>query len=173
MGGSVSAKVILRHMISDTVTSTWSGRVRTITYMLSSVELPRPAQGAETFRLICPTCNGDLLIELRDKRRTDRGRVVRYLVATVCLLVLVASAGYALQVGGRTLPEGTSGPALFPISVVAAFVTFVATPTLFIAGWCHRGVKLIAGPKPRRGHRVGATDLPRSRPEDGRTAAGA
>ncbi|WP_265737480.1 hypothetical protein [Actinacidiphila soli] len=39
------------------------------------------------------------------------------------------------------------------------FLTFVATPTLFLKGWSHGGVKLVYSPKPRSTHRVHATDV--------------
>jgi hypothetical protein len=61
---------------------------------------------------------------------------------------------YAVHEGGKTLPEGQSLPTLFPVSVVAVFVTFVAAPTFYVYGRNYDGVSMLDAPKPRRGHRI-------------------
>lgn len=165
MGGSGTAKVVLSHVLSDTVKTTWSGSwTRTIKYQIHSVETPRPAHGSTPFRLNCPTCEGELLIELLNQKQTDGARIRRFVASAVCLILFVVSLGYAVHVGGQTLPEGASLSPLFPISVLTVFASFVAGPTLFFAGKYFGGVKMVEAPKPRKGHRIGASDARRTKP---------
>ncbi|SER02503.1 hypothetical protein SAMN04487983_1010143 [Streptomyces sp. yr375] len=150
-----TVQVAVRHILSDQVSGgIFRPRTRTITWRDSPFRVRRPQSGRHTVELTCPVCDTSLLAEVADQARTRRTAVLCLVLAAVCAVVLVAALGYAFHEGGRTLPEGQSLPVLFPVSVIAVFVTFVAGPVLYLAGRNHNGVSLLGPWRERRVHQI-------------------
>lgn len=141
----------MRHILSDKVTG-FLVRTRHITWKDSVFRVRRPQSGKQTVELTCPVCDASLLAEVRTEARTHRTRTVLRVLLALCVVVFFAAFAYAVHEGGRTLPEGQSLPALFPVSIVAIAVSFVSAPALFIHGRVYNGVSLLDAPKPRRLH---------------------
>ncbi|WP_046734051.1 hypothetical protein [Streptomyces humi] len=146
-----TVEVAVRHILSDKVTG-FLVRTRSITWKDNVFRVRRPGTGKQTVELTCPVCDASLLAEVRTEARARRTRIVLRVLAALCLVVFFAALAYAVHEGGRTLPEGQSLPTLFPISIVAVFVTFAVTPALFIHSRVYNGVSLLDAPKPRRRH---------------------
>ncbi|MEV6193708.1 hypothetical protein AB0M19_15095 [Streptomyces sp. NPDC051920] len=148
-----TVEVAVRHILSDRTTG-FLTRTRRITWKDSLYRMRRPTSGTQSVELICPVCDASLLAEVRTEARTRRTSAVLLVLAALSVIVFVAAFGYAVHEGGRTLPEGQSLPAVFPVSIVAVFVTFVAAPVLFARGRRYNGVTLLDAPKPRRRHGI-------------------
>jgi hypothetical protein len=148
-----TVQVAVRHILSDRTTG-FLTRTRRITWRDNLYRVRRPQSGKQTVELTCPECDASLLAEVRDEARTRRTAAILVVLAAVCAVVFFAAFAYAVHEGGKTLPEGQSLPALFPVSVVAIFVTFVATPVLFSAGRRYNGVSMLDAPAPRRAHGI-------------------
>ncbi|MEU2425052.1 hypothetical protein ABZ619_29230 [Streptomyces sp. NPDC007851] len=146
-----TVEVGVRHILSDKVTG-FLVRTRSITWKDNVFRVRRPQAGKQTVELTCPVCDASLLAEVRTEARARRTRIVLRILAALSLIVFFAALAYAVHEGGRTLPEGQSLPALFPVSVVAVFVTFAVTPALFIHSRVYNGVSLLDAPEPRRRH---------------------
>ncbi|MEV6019034.1 MULTISPECIES: hypothetical protein [unclassified Streptomyces] len=148
-----TVEVAVRHILSDRTTG-FLTRTRTITWKDGVFRVRRPASGKQSVELICPVCDASLLAEVRTEARARRTGAVLLVLAALSAVVFVAACAYAFHEGGRTLPEGQSLPALFPVSVVSIFVTFVAAPVLLLRGRRHNGVTMLDAPKPRRRHAI-------------------
>ncbi|MEU2777407.1 hypothetical protein ABZ646_32065 [Streptomyces sp. NPDC007162] len=148
-----TVEVAVRHILSDKVTG-FLVRTRTMIWKDNVFRVRRPQAGKQTVELTCPVCDASLLAEVRTEARARRTRIVLRTLAALCAIVFFAALGYVVHEGGKTLPEGQSLPTLFPVSVVAAFVTFAVTPALFINSRVYNGVSLLDAPKPRRRHAV-------------------
>ncbi|MEV6943989.1 hypothetical protein AB0N07_18685 [Streptomyces sp. NPDC051172] len=148
-----TVQVAVRHILSDRTTG-FLTRTRRITWRDSLYRVRRPPSGKQTVELTCPQCDASLLAEVRDEARTRRTATILLALAALSVLVFFLAFGYAIHEGGRTLPEGQSLPVLFPVSVVSIFVTFVATPVLFLRGRRYNGVSMLDAPKPRRIHGI-------------------
>lgn len=155
MNSAGTVQVAVRHILSDKVSGgVVRPRTRTVTWSDGVYQVRRPAEGRESVELDCPRCSASLLAEVRDASRTRLVRRVSLALAGLCAVLFVCALAYAVHEGGRTLPEGESLPALFPVSIVAVFVTFAAAPTLFLRGRLYNGVTLLDAPKPRRQHQL-------------------
>lgn len=150
-----TAEVAVRHILSDKVTGgILTPKTRTITWTSAHYTVERPPSGKRTVELTCTECSASLLAEVRDQATTRTLAAVMRVIGIVCAVVFFAALAYAIHEGGKTLPEGQSLPVLFPISVVAVVVTFVAGPTFYIHGRNYNGVSMLDAPKPRRGHQI-------------------
>jgi hypothetical protein len=155
MNAAGTVQVAVRHILSDKLSGgVIRPRTRTITWADGHYVVKRPASGKHTVELTCPECSASLLAQVRDHSWTRRVVTVYRVLAVLCVVLFFAAFAYAVQEGGKTLPEGQSLPTLFPISVVTIFVTFVACPTLFVLGGIYNGVSLLDAPKPRRTHQI-------------------
>jgi hypothetical protein len=168
VGGTMStpgtAEVAVRHILSDKVTGgVIRPKTRTITWTDAHYTVKRPPSGKHTVELNCTECSASLLAEVRDKSTTRTLAAVMRVIGIVCAVVFFAALAYAIHEGGKTLPEGQSLPVLFPISVVAIVVTFVAGPTFYVHGRNYNGVSMLDAPKPRRGHQIRPVRVGRSR----------
>lgn len=144
MNSAGTVQVAVRHTISDQVSGgVITPKTRTVTWSDSMFRITRPATGKHTVELDCPRCSASLLAQVRAEAWTRGVRTVQLVLAAVCLVLFVSALVYAVHEGGRTLPEGESSPALFPISIVAVFVTFVAAPLLYVRGRSYNGVSLL------------------------------
>ncbi|WP_406476453.1 hypothetical protein [Streptomyces sp. NBC_01615] len=146
-------QVALRHIVSDQV----SGGVvrpatRSISWRDSRFQVRRPQTGKQNVELTCPVCETALVAEVHAESRTRRAAAVYLVLAALSVIVLVAALAYAVHQGGKTLPEGQSYPALFPFSILAIFVTFVAAPLFYLRGRRHNGVSLLNAPMFRGKH---------------------
>ncbi|MEU3333584.1 hypothetical protein ACWCQ1_13305 [Streptomyces sp. NPDC002144] len=146
-----TVEVAVRHILSDKVTG-FLVRTRHITWKDSVFRVRRPQSGKQSVELTCPVCDASLLAEVRTEARTLRTRTILLVLFVVCVIVFFAAFAYAVHEGGRTLPEGQSLPILFPVSIVAIAVSFVAAPVLFLQGRAYNGVSLLDAPRPRRLH---------------------
>ncbi|MET7486855.1 hypothetical protein [Streptomyces sp. NPDC005538] len=155
MNTAGTAQVEVRHILSDKVTGgVLKPRTRTITWAAARYVVKRPPSGKHTVDLTCTECSASLLAEVRNASSTRTIATVLRVIAALCLVTFVAALAYVVHEGGKTLPEGQSLPVLFPISVVAVIVTFVAAPTLHFRGRYYNGVSMLDAPKPRRRHRI-------------------
>ncbi|MCS0600385.1 hypothetical protein NX794_03940 [Streptomyces sp. LP11] len=148
-----TVEVAVRHILSDRVTGILV-RTRRTTWRDSLYRVRRPQTGKQTVELTCPVCDASLLAEVRTEERTRRTKLVLRVLAALSAIVFFAAFAYAVHEGGRTLPEGQSLPLLFPVSVVAICVMFIAAPTFFVRGRAYNGVSLLDAPKPRRVHGI-------------------
>lgn len=155
MASAGSALVTIRHILSDRLTG-WLVTTRTTVWSDSVVRIPRPQTGRRTVELECPRCSASLLAQVRDEGSTRRLSAMWRILGLVCLPLFVCALVYVVHQGGKTLPEGQSLPVLFPIGVIAVFVTFVAGPTMYVHGRRYNGVSLLDAPKPRRQHHLRA-----------------
>ncbi|WP_405952625.1 hypothetical protein OG588_46790 [Streptomyces prunicolor] len=164
MSTAGTAEVDVRHVLSDKVTGgILKPKTRTITWTSAHYTVKRPPSGKHTVELTCTECSASLLAEVRDQATTRTLAAVMRVIGIVCAVVFFAALAYAIHEGGKTLPEGQSLPALFPISVVAVFVTFVAGPTFYVNGRNYNGVSMLDAPKPRRRHQIRPVRAGRSR----------
>ncbi|MFD4555442.1 hypothetical protein ACFWP5_14175 [Streptomyces sp. NPDC058469] len=155
MNTAGTVQVAVRHILSDKVSGgVVRPRTRTISWSGAHYVVERPLSGKRTVELTCPECSASLLAEVRDRSSTRTRATVSLVIAVLCLFVFVAAFAYAIHEGGKTLPEGQSLPALFSISIIAVFVTFVAGPTFYVHSRNYNGVSMLDGPKPRRGHQI-------------------
>lgn len=155
MNTAGTAQVAVRHILSDKIAGgVLKPRTRTVTWTSARYAVKRPPSGKHTVELTCPECSASLLAEVRDHSSTRTRATVSLVIAILCLVAFIAAFAYAIHEGGKTLPEGQSLPALFSISVVAIFVTFVAGPTFYIHSRNYNGVSMLDAPKPRRGHQI-------------------
>ncbi|MFF0160079.1 hypothetical protein ACFYRY_21465 [Streptomyces sp. NPDC005263] len=150
---SGTVQVAVRHILSDRTTGVVT-RTRTIKWRDTDYRVRRPATGKQSVELTCSVCEASLLAEVRDEGRTRRASAAHLILAALCAVIFVASLVYAVHQGGKTLPEGESSPALFPVSIIAIFVMFVAAPVLYVRGRAYNGVSMLDAPKPRRGHAI-------------------
>ncbi|MGY4977609.1 hypothetical protein ACWCYL_10655 [Streptomyces sp. 900105755] len=148
-----TVEVAVRHILSDKVTG-FLVRTRRITWKDGVFRVRRPQSGKQTVELTCPVCDASLLAEVRTEARARRTRAVFGVLAALCAIAFLTALAYAVHEGGRTLPEGQSLPALFPVSVVSVFVTFAVTPALAIRSRVYNGVSLLDAPTPRRRHAI-------------------
>ena len=148
-----TAEFAVRHILSDKVTG-FLVRTRRITWRDSIFRVRRPQAGKQTVEVTCPVCDASLLAEVRTEARTRRTSVILLTLAALCLLVLLTAFPYVVHEGGKTLPEGQSLPALFPISVGAIVLAIAVGPALFLQGRAYNGVTLLDAPKPRRIHGI-------------------
>lgn len=148
-----TVQVAVRHILSDRTTGVIT-RTRRITWRDSLYRVRRPKSGKETVELTCTVCEASLLAEVNDEARTRRTTTVLLVLAALSVVVFLMALGYVVHEGGKTLPEGQSLPALFPVSVVSIFVTFVTAFVFLGRGLRHNGVSMLAAPKPRRLHRI-------------------
>ena len=148
-----TVQVAVRHILSDKTTGVFT-RTRRITWKDSHYRVRRPHSGKHTVELTCPVCEASLLAEVRDEARTRRTATILLILAAVCTVVFFVAFGYAINEGGKTLPEGQSLPTLFPISIASIFVTIAVTPMLFLQGRRYNGVSMLDAPKPRRLHGI-------------------
>jgi hypothetical protein len=164
MNTAGTAEVAVRHILSDKVTGgVLKPKTRTITWTDAHYVVKRPPSGKHTVELTCTECSASLLAEVRDRSTTRTLAAVMRVIGIVCAVVFFAALAYAFHEGGKTLPEGQSLPVLFPISVVAIFVTFVAGPVFFVYGLNYNGVSMLDAPKPRRRHRIRPVRVGRTR----------
>jgi hypothetical protein len=155
MDSAGTVRVAVRHILSDKVTGgVIQPRIRTVTWSDGIYQVQRPAEGRESVELDCPRCAASLLAEVRDASRTRLVRRVALALAVLCTVLFPCALAYVIHEGGRTLPEGESLPTLFPVSIVAVVVTFVAAPTFYLRARLYNGVTLLDAPKPRRGHQI-------------------
>lgn len=155
MNTAGTAEVAVRHILSDKVTGGFlAPRTRTITWSAAHYVVKRPPSGKQTVELTCTECSASLLAEVRDQSFTRTLSAVLRIIGVVCAVVFFAAFAYAVHEGGKTLPEGQSLPVLFPISVIAIVVTFVAAPTFYVHGRNYNGVSMLDAPKPRRRHQI-------------------
>ncbi|MGW3119654.1 hypothetical protein ACWDBW_21375 [Streptomyces sp. NPDC001107] len=148
-----TVQVAVRHILSDRTTGVIT-RTRRITWRDSLYRVRRPKSGKETVELTCTVCEASLLAEVNDEARTRRTTTVLLVLAALSVVVFLMALGYVVHEGGKTLPEGQSLPALFPVGVVSIFVTFVTAFVFLGRGLRHNGVSMLAAPKPRRLHRI-------------------
>ncbi|MFF5303707.1 hypothetical protein ACFY5F_30565 [Streptomyces sp. NPDC013161] len=164
MSTAGTAEVAVRHILGDKVTGGFlQPRTRTITWTDAHYVVKRPPSGKHTVELTCTECSASLLAEVRDRATTRTLAAVLRVIGIVCAVVFFAALAYAIHEGGKTLPEGQSLPVLFPISVVAVVVTFVAGPVFYLHGRNYNGVSMLDAPKPRRRHRIMPVKAARSR----------
>lgn len=150
-----TTQVSVRHILSDRTTGgVVRPRTRTITFRDSRYRVRRPSTGTNTVELTCTVCDTSLRAEVHDEARTRRIGALLLTLAALCAVLLVVAFGYAVQQGGRTLPEGESLPTLFTVSILTVAVMFVATPLLYVAGRNHNGVTLLGTRRERKGHRI-------------------
>ncbi|XUL85856.1 hypothetical protein ACQ86D_03430 [Streptomyces galilaeus] len=155
MNTTGAVEVAVRHILGDKVSGGFlRPRTRTITWTDARYVVKRPTSGKNTVELTCPECSASLLAEVRDHSSTRTIASILRVLAVLCLVVFFAAFGYAIHEGGKTLPEGQSLPALFSVSVIAVFVTFVAGPVLFVRSLSYNGVSMLDAPKPRRRHGI-------------------
>jgi len=155
MNTAGTAEVAVRHILSDKVTGgVLKPRTRTITWTDAHYAVKRPPSGKHTVELTCTECSASLLAEVRDQSFTRTFATVLRIIGAVCAVVFFAALAYVVHEGGKTLPEGQSLPALFSVSVIAVFVTFVAAPTFYVHGRNYNGVSMLDAPKPRRRHQI-------------------
>ncbi|WP_043662529.1 hypothetical protein [Streptomyces xylophagus] len=155
MNTTGTAEVAVRHILSDKVTGgVLKPKTRTITWTSAHYVVKRPPSGKHTVELTCTECSASLLAEVRDQSSTRTLATIMRVVGVLCLIAFVTAFAYAIHEGGKTLPEGQSLPVLFPVSVVAIFVTFVAAPTFYVHGRNYNGVSMLDAPKPRRRHQI-------------------
>lgn len=155
MNAAGTVQVAVRHILSDKISGGFlRPRMRTITWTDAHYVVKRPPSGKHTVELTCPECSASLLAEVRDHSHTRTLAAVFRVIALVCLVSFFAAFAYAIHEGGKTLPEGQSLPVLFPVSVIAIFVTFVAGPTLYVRSRIYNGVSMLDAPKPRRRHQI-------------------
>ncbi|MEV0740110.1 hypothetical protein AB0I51_30185 [Streptomyces sp. NPDC050549] len=155
MNTAGTAEVAVRHILSDKVAGGFlTPRTRTITWTDAHYVVKRPPSGKHTVELTCTECSASLLAEVRDHAFTRTFATVLRIIGVVCAVVFFAALAYAFHEGGKTLPEGQSLPALFSVSVIAVFVTFVAAPTFYVHGRNYNGVSMLDAPKPRRRHQI-------------------
>lgn len=147
--------VAVRHILSDKVTGGFiQPRTRTITWRDTFLRVRRPQSGKQTVEVVCGVCERSLLAEVRDETRTGRTKAVLLTLAAISVALFVAALAYAVHEGGKTLPEGQSLPALFPVSVIGVFVTFVAAPVLYVQGRHYNGVSMLSPRREARGHQL-------------------
>ncbi|MFJ9896544.1 hypothetical protein ACIQPR_24785 [Streptomyces sp. NPDC091280] len=155
MNTAGTAEVAVRHILGDKVTGgLLAPRTRTITWSAAHYVVKRPPSGKHTVELTCTECSASLLAEVRDHSFTRTFAAVLKVLGVLCAVVFLAAFAYAVHEGGKTLPEGQSLPVLFPVSVIAVAVTFVAAPTLYVQGRKYNGVSMLDAPKPRRRHQI-------------------
>lgn len=148
-----NVQVAVRHILSDRTTGVFI-RTRRVGWRDTDYRVRRPSTGKQSVELTCSVCEASLLAVVSDEARTRRGSALHLILAALCAVVFVASLVYAVHVGGQVQPEGESGPALFPVSIIAIFVTFVAGPLFYIRGRAYNGVSMLDAPKPRRTHAI-------------------
>ena len=148
-----TVQVTVRHILSDRTTGVFI-RTRRVGWRDTDYRVRRPSTGKQSVELTCSVCEANLLAEVSDEARARRGSAAYLTLAALSAVILVASLGYAIHAGGQTVPEGESGPALFPYSIIAIFVMFVAAPMLYLRGRAYNGVSMLDAPKPRRRHAV-------------------
>ncbi|WP_405615439.1 hypothetical protein [Streptomyces sp. NBC_00076] len=161
-----TVEVAVRHILSDRTTGIFM-RTRKVAWRDTDYRVRRPATGKQSVELICSVCEASLLAVVTDEARARRRSAAHLVLAVLCAVVFVASLVYAIHVGGQVRPEGESGPALFPVSIIAIFVTFVAGPLFYLRRSGSNGVTMLDAPKPRRAHAivpVRRTVIPTGRP---------
>lgn len=169
MNTTGTAEVAVRHILSDKVAGGFlKPRTRTITWTDAHYAVKRPPSGKHTVELTCTECSASLLAEVRDQSTTRTLATIMRVVGVLCLIAFVTAFAYAIHEGGKTLPEGQSLPVLFPVSVVAIVVTFVAAPVFYLRGRNYSGVSMLDAPKPRRGHRIVPVRVVKKVPRTGR-----
>ncbi|MER6423485.1 hypothetical protein [Streptomyces sp. NPDC001137] len=141
-----TVQIAVRHILSDNTTGVLT-KTRTITWRDTRHRVRRPASGKHTVELTCSACDVAVLAEVRDEAGTRRTTTILRTLAALSVLVLVVAFGYAVHEGGKTLPEGQSEPVLFPISIIAIALMFLAAPLFFLRSLRYTGVSMLNAPK--------------------------
>ncbi|MFC8347704.1 hypothetical protein [Streptomyces sp. NPDC057280] len=148
-----TVQISVRHILTDKTTGVTT-RTRNITWRSTQYRVRRPASGKHSVELTCSACDAALVAEVRDEAHYRRTTVILRTLAALSVLVLVVAFGIAVYEGGKTTPEGQSGSVLFPLSIIAIAVAFLAAPLFFIKSSGYTGVSLLKAPKLHSLHAV-------------------
>ncbi|MEU6374509.1 hypothetical protein [Streptomyces sp. NPDC046909] len=141
-----TVEIAVRHLLSDNTTGVMT-KTRQITWRDTQYRVRRPASGKHTVELTCSACDAAVRAEVRDEAGYRRTTAILRTLAALSVLVLVVAFAFAVYEGGKTVPEGQSGSVLFPLSIIAIAVAFLAAPLFFLKSSGYTGVSLLNAPK--------------------------